>query len=154
MITRILVLRGGALGDFLVTLPALRLLRTEWPTARIEMVGHAPAARLGVLGGYLDAAHSQHDACWSALFAPSPLPSALAEWLGSFDLVLNYWPDPDQTLAGRFPLRLGQRYLAGTALPTIAPAARHFCRPLESLGLKTDDSVSYTHLTLPTTERV
>jgi len=147
VITRILVLRGGALGDFLVTLPALGLLRTKWPAARIELVGHAPAAGLGVLGGYLDAAHSQHDARWSALFAPALLPSALADWLGSFDLILNYWPDPDQTLAGRFPLRRGQRYLTGTAVPTIAPAARHFCQPLQSLGLTTDDFQS--HLPFP-----
>ena len=139
MITRILVLRGGALGDFLITLPALGLLRSNWPAARIELVGHARAAGLAVSGGYLDAAHSQHDARWSALFAPAPLPPALADWLGTFDLVLNYWPDPDRILAGRFPVRFGQTYLAGTAAPTIAPAARHFCEPLRSLGITTDD---------------
>ncbi len=152
MIARILVLRGGALGDFLVTLPALRLLRTKWPAAWIELVGHAPAAGLGVLGGYLDAAHSQHDARWSALFAPAPLPSTLANWLGSFDLVLNYWPDPDQTLAGRFPLRRGQTYLAGTAVPTIAPAGRHFCQPLRSLGLTTEDFRSQLPFSLKPSE--
>jgi heptosyltransferase III len=137
--TRILVLRGGALGDFLITLPALRLLRSSWPAAQIELVGHARAAGLAVLGGYLDAAHSQHEARWSALFAPAPLPAALADWLASFDLVLNYWPDPDRLLASRFPLRSGQTYVAGTAVPTIAPAARHFCEPLRALGLATDD---------------
>jgi heptosyltransferase-2 len=139
MIRRILVLRGGALGDFLVTLPALGLLRTNWPAARIELVGHARAAGLAVLGGYLDAAHSQHEARWSALFAPAPLPSGLADWLGTFDVIINYWPDPDRILAGRFPVRCGQTYVAGTAVPTIAPAARHFCEPLRSLGLATDD---------------
>jgi heptosyltransferase-2 len=139
VIARILVLRGGALGDFLVTLPALRLLRTNWPAARIELVGNARAAALGALGGCLDAMHSQDDARWSALFAPAPLPSDLVDWLGSFDLILNYWPDPDQILAARFPLHCGQTYLTGTALPTIAPAARHFCEPLRSLGLMTDD---------------
>ena len=80
---RILVLRGGALGDFLVTLPALRLLRTRWPAARIELVGNAREAELGVQGGYLDAAHSQHDARWSALFAAGPLPPSIADWLGT-----------------------------------------------------------------------
>ena len=132
-------MRGGALGDFLITLPALGLLRSNWPTARIELVGHARAAGLAVSGGYLDAAHSQHDARWSSLFAPAPLPPALADWLGTFDLVLNYWPDPDRILARRFPVRSGQTYLAGTAAPTIAPAARHFCEPLRSLGFTTDD---------------
>ncbi len=35
---RILVLRGGALGDFLLTLPAVAGLREKWPEAEIEMV--------------------------------------------------------------------------------------------------------------------
>jgi hypothetical protein len=139
MIERILVLRGGALGDFLVTLPALGLLRARWPTARIELAGNARAAELGIMGGYLDSAHSQHEARWSRLFADGPLPSAFAGWLGGFDLVVNYWPDPDRVLARRFPIRFGQSYLAATAEPAIAPAARHFCEPLCAIGLGTDD---------------
>jgi len=136
---RILVLRGGALGDFLVTLPALGLLRTKWPGARIELVGHARAAGLGVSGGYLDAVHSQHEARWSSLFGDKLLPPALSAWLAEFDLVVNYWPDPDGTLARRFPLRAGQQFLSAPAVPILAPAARHFCEPLKTLGLSTTD---------------
>jgi heptosyltransferase-2 len=147
---RILILRGGALGDFLVTLPALGLLRTKWPSARIELVGHAHAAGLGVSGGCLDAVHSQHEARWSALFsvAAAELPSALHAWLAEFDLIVNYWPDPDGTLARRFPLRAGQQFLSAPAAPTLAPAARHFCEPLKALGLSTADFRS--RLRLPT----
>ena len=136
---RILVLRGGALGDFLVTLPALGLLRAKWPAARIELVGNARAAELGMLGGFLDAAHSQHEARWSALYRDSALPPAMAAWLGEFDLVVNYWADPDGTLVRRFPVRPGQTLVAGTAVPALAPAARHFCEPLRALGLATTD---------------
>ena len=147
---RILVLRGGALGDFLVTLPALGLLRTKWPGARIELVGHARAAGLGMSGGYLDAVHSQHEARWSALFsaAVAELPPALHAWLAEFDLVVNYWPDPDGTLARRFPLRAGQQFLSAPAAPILAPAARHFCELLKTLGLSTTDYRSC--LRLPT----
>jgi ADP-heptose:LPS heptosyltransferase len=35
---KILVLRGGALGDFLLTLPAVAGLREKWPDAEIEIV--------------------------------------------------------------------------------------------------------------------
>lgn len=136
---RILVLRGGALGDFLVTLPALGMLRANWPGARIELVGNARAAELGVLGGYLDAVHSQHEARWSAVYTDTPLPPALASWLGDFELVVNYWPDPDRTLVRRFPVRPGQKIATGTAGPVLAPAARHFCEPLRELGLSTAD---------------
>jgi len=143
---RILVLRGGAIGDFLVTLPALRLLRERWPDARIELAGHAGAGALGVRAGLLDAVHSQHEARWSALFRANTLPAEFAARLGNFDLVLNYWPDPDGTLARRFPLRPGQQFLAAPAQPALAPAARHFCEPLRALGLSTSDFRSRLHL--------
>lgn len=145
---RILVFRGGALGDFIVTLPALDLLRARWPEARIELVGHAAAGELGVLGGQLDAVHSQHAARWSALFRNGPLPSDLAARFAEFDLVLNYWPDPDGTLARRFPLRPGQEYLSAPPQPSLAPAARHFCEPLRALGLASADFHSRLRLPL------
>ena len=109
---RILVLRGGALGDFLVTLPALARLRQQWPEARLELAGNATAAALGVRQGLLDAAHSQHEARWSALYAAAPLPAAFAEWLAGFDLVVNFWPDPDGLLARRFPIPEPERSAA------------------------------------------
>ena len=136
---KILVLRGGALGDFLVTLPALGLLRARWPQARIELVGHARAAELGLAGGTLDAVHSQHGARWAALFDPAPLPGALRAWLAEFDLVVNYWPDPEGELAAHFPLRAGQTFVTGPAMPVLAPAARHYCETLRPLGCETTD---------------
>src|SRR3954465_15700140 len=86
---KILVLRGGALGDFIVTLPALALLRERWPEARIELVGNTTAAEIGRARGLLDVAHSQHEARWGALFSQDTLPAPLASWLAGFDLVLN-----------------------------------------------------------------
>ena len=136
---RILVLRGGAIGDFIVTLPMLGLLRSRWPAADIEVVGNARAAELGLRGGCLNAVHSQDEGRWSALYAGEPLPVALADWLAAFELVISFWPDPDATLARRFPLHPGQRFLAAPATPALVPAARHFCEVLRPLGLSTTD---------------
>lgn len=133
---KILVLRGGALGDFIVTLPALAGLRARWPAARIELAGNARAAQLARNRGLVDAVHSQHEARWSALFGDAPVPPPLAAWLAEFDLVLNYWPDPDGVLVGKFPLRAGQIFLTAAALPTRAPAAAHYCAPLRQLGIE------------------
>ena len=69
---KILVLRGGALGDFIVTLPALALLRRRWPESRIELAGNAVAAEIGRREGLLDAVHSQHEARWSGLYGSGP----------------------------------------------------------------------------------
>ena len=132
---RILVLRGGALGDFIVTLPALALLRQRWPAARIELAGNATAAALARGPGLLDAVHSQHEARWAQLFSPGPLPADFAGWLGGFDLVLNYWPDADGELGRRFPVRPGQTFITTGAVPTCGPASTHFVAPLRALGL-------------------
>jgi heptosyltransferase-3 len=132
---KILVLRGGALGDFIVTLPALALLRQHWPAARLELAGNVTAASLALDAGLLDRAHSQHESRWSALYSSAPLPPTFAAELATFDLVLNFWPDPDQTLARHFRELSGPTFLTSSALPTLAPAAAHYCAPLRSLGL-------------------
>ena len=132
---RILVFRGGALGDFLVTLPALALLRSRWPDARIELVGNPTAAPLGVEAKVLDVVHSQHEARWGALCDAAPLPPSLATALAAFDLVVNYWPDPDGELGRKFPVRPGQIFLSRSAIPAVGPAAAHYCAALRPLDL-------------------
>lgn len=143
---KILVLRGGALGDFIVTLPALALLRQHWPAAHIELAGNATAADLGVRAGLIDRAHSQHEARWSALYASGPLPTAFAEYLATFDLVLNFWPDPSETLAAHFAHLSTPIFRSSSALPIRAPAAAHYCEPLRPLGLPAETSF---HLLAP-----
>lgn len=132
---RILVLRGGALGDFIVTIPALRLLREGWPQARLELAGNRSAAELGRLSGLLDEVHSQHDARWAQLYSPAPLTPEFASWLADFDLVVSYWPDAEGVLASHFPADAGQRFCSAPAMPASAPAARHYCEALRPLGL-------------------
>ncbi len=132
---KILVLRGGALGDFIVTLPALALLRERWPQAQIELAGNATAAALARDAGLLDRVHSQHEARWATLYSSTPLPANFAQELAAFDLIISYWPDPDGELRARFPLRAAQTFLSAAAMPTQAPAAAHYCEPLRALGL-------------------
>jgi ADP-heptose:LPS heptosyltransferase len=133
---RLLILRGGALGDFLVTLPAIALLRTRWPDAEIELIGNPVAAALAQSRGLVDRVHAQSSARWLPLPGPEPLPPDLHAWLSNFDLVLSFQPDPAGEFAARFPLRPGQRFLAGPTHPTVGPAAVHYCAPLQKLGLQ------------------
>lgn len=142
----ILILRGGALGDFLVTLPLLKALRHRWPHARIECVGNSRAAQLAVLDGTLDAAHDESEARWAQLHDDGPLTPAFQSWLESFSLVLNYWPDPGGELARRFPLTPAQRHFAGGARIESRPACTHFFSPLTDLGLP---SPRPAHLVIP-----
>lgn len=54
MTQRVFVLRGGALGDFVLGLPALRLLRDLYPDAHLELI--APRAWLSLAHPLVDAA--------------------------------------------------------------------------------------------------
>lgn len=130
---KILVLRGGALGDFIVTIPALRLLKSCSPDAEITLVGNATAARLGVEDGVLKEAYSQNEARWASLYGTEPLHPEFREWLGTFSLVVCYWPDPSGELSHRFPIHASQQFLQGSPLPSQGPAAAHYCSVLHSL---------------------
>ena len=95
---RILVLRGGALGDLIVTLPALALLSQRWPGAHITLVGNTTAGNLALKRGLISELLSQHEGRWAALHGTEPLPASLGAWLAAFDLVVNFCPDPDGAL--------------------------------------------------------
>lgn len=132
---KILVLRGGALGDFIVTLPTLALLRRQWPESRIELVGNPMAAELGRREGLIDAVHSQHEARWSTLDGGAEINPEFSRWLAEFDLVLSFWPDPEGELGRFFPQRQGQTFLQGAPWPQRAPAAAHYAETLSRLGI-------------------
>lgn len=145
---RILVLRGGALGDFIVTLPALQALREQWPDAYIELAGNARAGELGLISGVLDRLHSQQEGRWSQLYSAEPLSSDFAAWLQSFDVILNFWPDPDGDIE-RHLAPLAAVFIARGAAVKTTPAAAHFCSALEPLGIHTNDYVPRLKLPEP-----
>jgi heptosyltransferase-2 len=136
----ILVIRGGSLGDFIVTLPALRLLRQKWPDARIELLGYPRLAELGLRRYYLDGVRSVNHGPLSAFFTPrAVLDPDWMDYIGGFDLVLSYFYDPDQLFVSNL-----QRCSPGrivTCAPRVPdtfrePAARHFAGVAGPLGLE------------------
>jgi len=137
---RILFIRGGALGDFIVTLPTLRLLRERWPDAHIEVLGHPRLAEIGLDRYYLNAARSVNHGPLSAFFTPrAVLDPAWMDYVAGFDLVLSYFYDPDGLFAANLKRCDPGRIL--THSPRVPegfdqPAAHHFARILEPLGLE------------------
>src|SRR5262249_53286838 len=97
---RILVIRGGAVGDMIVTLPALGALRRAFPQAIIALLGNPHRAMLAQHPHYVD--HIIDLEHWDLyrLFSQSPTVSpALATFLGTCELILSYLPVPDEIFA-------------------------------------------------------
>ncbi len=142
---KILVIRGGALGDFLVTLPTLRLLRERWPEARIEVLGHPRLAEPAVGRFYLDAARSVNHGPLSAFFTPrAVLDPAWMDYFGSFHLILSYFYDPDEFFqANLLRCEPGELLTWSPRVPEKfgRPAARHFAGMVQPLGLELGDTI-------------
>ena len=94
---RILVIRGGAIGDFVLTLPAIKLLRDAFPNANLEIVGYKHIVALADQRFYAQATRSIEYASFASFFARgAALPAELADYFATFELVVSYLFDPDR----------------------------------------------------------
>jgi heptosyltransferase-2 len=138
---RILVIRGGALGDFLLTLPAIRLLRENFADCAIDILGYRHIAVLAEGRYYAASTRSIEYGPLAGFFHPkAPLDSALCAYFAGFQQIISYIYDPDGLFEGGLR-RAGVRNLLA-ASPKIGEgehAARQLARPLEQLALRLDD---------------
>lgn len=132
---RILILRGGALGDFILTLPAIRVLRRQWPSATIELIGHSRMAELAVVVGLIDRARSLDVAGMAEWFVPCrSWPERERDDIASFDLILSYLGDADGVVQANLRAAGAKRMLACSPIVASGHAADHFLRPVIELG--------------------
>ena len=141
----ILVIRGGALGDFILTLPVLAALRAGFPGNRIEVLGYPQLAALALASGVADTARNIEARPLAGFFARGgDLDPELAAYFGKFHLILRYLFDPDlifQTNVSRVS-RAG--FLQGPHRPdesSDAHASEQLLRPLERLAVFDADPV-------------
>jgi heptosyltransferase III len=139
---RILVIRGGSIGDFILTLPALRTLRDACPHAQIEILGYKHIAALAENRFYAQAVRSIEYGPLSSFFAKnSELPAELANYFASFELILSYLYDPDRIFEKNL-YRCGVENLLCGAFKIVESgghAARQLARPIEELGIRVGD---------------
>lgn len=135
---KILVIRGGAIGDFILTLPAVRLLAEGLPEAELEIMGYEPIIALARAAGYAARTRSIEYAAMAPFFARgAPLDKALCEYFASFDVIVSYLYDPDHHFRDNLD-RAGIQMLVecshrvDNAGP---PASVQLAKPLEALAL-------------------
>lgn len=135
---RILVIRGGALGDFLLTLPAVAGLRGKWPHAWIEMVVAKKFGELVTGPGAVDAVRPIDQPGLAGFYATGGvLDPDWCDYFSEFDLTLSYLFDPDGVFAGNWRRGGGAgEYLALDPRNPTEEAWRYLARPLRVLGLE------------------
>jgi len=138
---RILVIRGGAIGDFILTLPTLKALREAYPQAHLEILGYKHIAVLAEHRFYAQAVRSIEYGPLSSFFAKnSELPTDLANHFASFDLVISYLYYPDGIFENNLRRCGVENLIHGPAkVDDRDHAARQLARPLKELGLRASD---------------
>ncbi len=151
---RILVIRGGAIGDFILTLPAIAALRKQFPQAHLEVLGYPHIVQLAMAGGLVDRVQSIEARALAGFFARGgPLHEDLTDYFSEFDLILSYLYDPDQIFRTNIGRCSPAQFIAAPHKPNEQAgihAAQVFLKPLEQLAIFDADPIP--HLQLPAAE--
>jgi heptosyltransferase III len=134
---RILIIRGGAIGDFILTLPALGLVREAFPDAHIEIIGYRHIVALAEGRYYADGARSIEYGPLAGFFARrGSLDEELCEYFSGFQQVISFLFDPDGIFETNLRRSEVKNFLpAYVKVDDSTHAARQLARPLESLAL-------------------
>lgn len=134
---RALVIRGGALGDFLLTLPVLQALRVHAPTARLEVLAYPGPAAVAMTSGMIDGARSIEYGPLAGFFTRgATLDRGLSDYFRSFDLVISYLYDPDGIFAENLRATGVRRLVQGSPrIGQTSHAIDQLASPLASLGI-------------------
>lgn len=150
---KVLLIRGGAIGDFVLTLPVLAALREHWPQTRLEVLGCSHIAQLAVAGGLAAAVRSIEAPSLAGFFAPKgSLEQGWKDYFGSFVAILSYLYDPEGTFQENVARCSSGQFIAGPHRPDETAglhATACFLRPLERLAIFDADPVPRLPLSVP-----
>ena len=150
---KILVIRGGAIGDFILTLPAISALRAQFPKAFLEVLGYPHIVQLARAGGIVDRVQSIEARALAGFFARNGvLEEDLRDYFSEFDLIVSYLYDPDEIFKTNLARCTTAQFISGPHRPKEEerlPATQVFLKPLERLAIFEADPVPRLSLGTP-----
>lgn len=142
---KILVIRGGAIGDFILTLPVFSALRLQFPDARLELLGYQHIARLALEGGLVDDVRAIDARPLAFFFArDAELDPELSKYFAGFAVVVSYLYDPDDIFKENIARVSRAQFIQGPHRPDETAglhATQTFLKPLERLAIFDADPV-------------
>ncbi len=144
---RILAIRGGAIGDFILTLPAIRLLRETFAHCHLEILGYQHIAALAVQGGpaegttYADAVRNIEAGPLAGFFARNGnLSPEWCEYFASFNQVVSWLFDPDEIFKTNLERAGVRNFLSAYAkINDETHASAQLARGLERMAMFLDE---------------
>jgi heptosyltransferase-2 len=142
---KILVIRGGAIGDFILTLPAIAALRRQFPEAWLEVLGYPHIVQLAVAATLVDRAQFIEARPLATFFARNgELESDMVDYFSEFDLIISYLYDPDEIFQANVGRCSPAPFIVGPHRPDEKArlhATKAFLQPLERLAIFDADPV-------------
>jgi heptosyltransferase III len=149
---KILVIRGGAIGDFILTLPALAALRQQFPEAHLEVLGYPHIVQLAQAGGLVDKVQAIEARALAGFFARNgELAEQLRDYFAEFSIIISYLYDPDEIFKMNVARCSFGQFIVGPHRPNESEclhATKVFLKPLERLAIFEADPVPRLTLNL------
>ena len=135
------MIRGGAIGDFILTLPAIKAVRDAYPNAHIEILGYKHIAALAENRFYVQGVRSIESGQLSRFFANDcDLPPELTNYFAGFDLTVSYLYDPDCIFEDNLHRTGAKKIIRFRAkIDNRSHATRQLAQPIEELGIPISD---------------
>ncbi|MGC3958893.1 MAG: glycosyltransferase family 9 protein [Verrucomicrobiota bacterium] len=142
---KILVIRGGAIRDFILTLPVLAALRQQFPQAHLEVLGYPHIVPLAQVGGLVDRVQAIEARGLASFFArKGELPEELRDYFSEFNIIVSYLYDPDGIFQENVQRCSPGQIIVGRHQPDEAErvhATQVYLKPLERLAIFDADTV-------------
>ena len=143
---RILIIRGGAIGDFILTLPVLSALKERFHKADLEILGYPRIASLALDGGLVKAVHPLESPELAMFFSDHALvDKKWREFFAGFSIIISYLYDPNKIFEANVKSCGVQQFIAAQYRPDetkMIHASELFLKPLEMLTIFDSDPVA------------
>jgi len=140
---KILVIRGGAIGDFVLTLPVLAALRARFPDSKIEILGYPQIASLAIASGLADYVTALESTAFAPFFSRHGPSSVFAVYyFTKFDLILSFLYDPERIFQSNVARCSSAKFLTGPHRPDESlelHATEQLLISLKTLGIRDMD---------------